>query len=83
MAGATTSTCRLPEPAFAKGGTVSSLTVTVPAVSAAPTARTYGSCAGLARLFTSRPSFPAAATTTMPLRQALSTAKASGSTCED
>src|SRR3954452_19304255 len=78
--GAVTSTCRSSVPSVDHEGTVSSAKVTVPAESIAPTARTCGSDAGLARFRVVSPSLPPAATTTMPFRQAFSTAKASGST---
>ena len=46
---------------------MSSVVVSVPLVSAAPTAITNGSYAGLATLAVVAPSLPAEATTTMPL----------------
>src|SRR4051794_29368481 len=57
----------------------SSLVLTVPLVSAAPTVMIHSSEAGLASLPALLPSLPAAATTTMPACHARSTANPSGS----
>jgi hypothetical protein len=72
--GATRSGLRTPSPRVEKAGMVSSEWVFVPLESLAPTARTYGSCAGLSSLPVPVPSLPAETTTTMPLRQAISAA---------
>ena len=74
--GAERSGLRTPSPLVAHCGT---LNLPLPFGSAAATAMTYGSVAGALRRFSERPSLPAAATTTMPARQARSTAKARGS----
>ncbi len=80
--GATTSIPRLPQlpPCLAeKAGTVSSDVLSVPFVSAAPTARTNGLYAGFARPGVVAPSLPAAATTTIPAFHATSAAQLNGS----
>ena len=78
-AGATRSTPRVSVPRSAKAGTVQSHGTLEPLVSAAPTAITSGLRAGNARSDQLVPSFPPAATTTMPFWRATSTAWESGS----
>jgi hypothetical protein len=72
--GATTSTPRVALPCWAKSGMLSSASATVLLSSSAPTARIVGLYAGSASDVVDRPSLPAAATTTMPLRHATSAA---------
>src|SRR5262245_61434834 len=81
--GASTSGLRTPScvrPRLDQGARGSSGRVNVPVSSSAPAVITHGSFAG-ANVTPSfvPPSFPAAATTTRPLNQALSTAASSGS----
>src|SRR5919204_234251 len=75
--GATKSGSRLPSPWLENAGTTSSEVPLVPRVSFAPTAITNGSVAG--SVIPPAPLLPALVTTTMPARQATSTAYASGS----
>ena len=78
LPGATTSSARADVPFALNDASLSSRVFSVPLVSSAPTARTYGSAAGMS--IGLPPRLPAAATTTMPERQATSAACASGST---
>ena len=71
---------RVALPLLLKGATESSAVLYVPLGSAAPTATTKGSMAGLSSMPAVGPRLPAATMTTIPLRQAFSTAAASGST---
>jgi hypothetical protein len=71
----------VPVPEGGEGRMVSSASLAVEWVSSAPTASTYGSLAGsVSRWLTAFPPLPAETTTTIPARQATSTANASGST---
>ena len=77
--GATRSGLRVPSPRVEKSGMTSSFRPIVPLASSAPTAITYGSCAGLSSLPVPVPSLPADTTTTSPRCQACSAACARGS----
>src|SRR5262249_9398820 len=76
---ASRSACRVALPRVENDATVSSVLVSVPLGSAAPTAITYGLAAGMVTRVAVAPSLPTATTTTMPFFQAASTAYESGS----
>src|SRR5690349_7855074 len=79
--GASRSAWRVTLPTLLNVASVSSPGLVVAWVSAAPTASTYGLSAGMVTEVAAAPSLPTETTTTIPLRQADSTACESGSTC--
>src|SRR5690242_12171654 len=79
--GASRSAWRVVFPTLLNDASVSSAVPVVAWVLAAPTEITYGLAAGMVTVAPAAPSLPTETTTTIPLRQADSTACESGSTC--